>query len=337
MKNKRILMSILLPSFACACSAFDLPSPKDSAALSIMVKIAECKFDEAGIAIDSLVSADSGDPLGWMLRMAEISLQQLDYDKSSGADSFQITYDRAKAVMKTYERRTGADSYLLTIKGLTQIIATASIMHRKKYWSAIRTGFDALDLCKEAKKIDSGNIDADFILGLYNYARAELKRKFLGILFWYSGDKQSGIRVIENCSRSARLIPLVADMVLQEIYVKEGMYDKASAGIERLLASSPGNRFVLWTKSKLCEARKMPDQAAVVYGTLADAYEQVPAAQKNYFSTRYLEAKRYFEAKNAVKALNACDRLLVKCKECTDDYCDEAEALSTKLHREMKP
>jgi tetratricopeptide (TPR) repeat protein len=336
MKNKIILTSILLLVWIFTCMGFELSNQKTEVAHSIMIDIAECKFDRAMIAIDSLISTDSSEPLGWMLSLSCISLQQLDYN-SDESDSFQITYSRAKTVMETYEKKNGADSYILTVRGITQMIATAYTMNRKKYWKAMRMGFDALDLCKEAKKIDSTNSDADFVIGLYNYARAELKRKFLGILFWYSGDKHSGIRMIENCTHNAKLIPLVADMVLQEIYVKEGMHEKAGSGIQRLLALYPGSRLLLWTKSKLFETRKMPQQAAQTYRVLADAYEHVPAAKNNYYATRYMEAKRFFEAKNIPSARSACDQLLSACKGKDDDICDDATALSEKLLREEKP
>ena len=337
MKHKIIPIFLFIIAPSCTCMGFDLSTQKSQAAYSIMVNIAECKFDSVKIAINSMIASDSCDPLGWMLLLSEISLRQLDYARSSDSDSFQETYERMKSVMATYEKRSGADSYLLTIKGISQLIAAMYTMHRKKYFAALKMGGEALDLCKEAKKIDRGNVDVEFIIGFYSYARAELKRKFLGILFWYSGNKQSGIRSIENCSRNARLISPVADMVLQEIYVKEGMYEKASAGIERILALYPSNRFALWTKAKLCDAQEMPTQAAEVYGSLADTYEQIPDAQKNFLATRLLEAQRYFQAKNIEKARVACDRLLAKCKGMNNDDCEEAKKLSEKILGETNP
>jgi hypothetical protein len=337
MKIKRLLMYLCALLCPVASMAFEMPIGKSRAAHSIMEDIAGCKFDQARAEIDEMLSTDSADPLAWMLLMADIALQQLDYSRSSDADSFQKTYERTKTMMAEYEKRKGADSYFLTIRGISQLIATAYTMHRKRYWSALKMGFNALDLCKEAKKKDSLNVDADFMIGLYGYARAELKRKFLGILFWYSGNKKSGIRLIENCGKNARLIPQVADMVLQEIYVREKMFDKASAGIGGLLELYPGNRFALWTKSKYYDTRSMPDSAAEVYGKLADAYEQIPEAQKNYFATRFLEAKRYFEAKNYQKASEACKSLAAECRGAKDDNCEEGEDLLIKIQREIDP
>jgi tetratricopeptide (TPR) repeat protein len=337
MKHKLIPIFLFIITPSLTCMGFDLSTQKSQAAYSIMVSIAECKFDSVNIAINSMIASDSCDPLGWMLLLSEISLRQLDYARSSDSDSFQETYERMNSVIATYEKRSGADSYLLTIKGISRLISAMYTMHRKKYFAALKMGGEALDLCNEAKKIDRGNVDVEFIIGFYSYARAELKRKFLGILFWYSGNKQSGIRIIENCSRNARLISPVADMVLQEIYVKEGKYEKASAGIERILAQYPSNRFALWSKAKLCDAQEMPTQAAEVYGSLADAYEHIPDAQKNFLATRFLEAERYFQAKNIEKARIACDRLLARCKGISDEDCEEAKKLSAKILHETNP
>jgi hypothetical protein len=335
MKNKSISIAFFIILAAVACRGFEVDGRKAADAHSIMVQIARCQFDEARISIDSMIASDTAEPMGWMLLSAEIALRELDFGRSSDSDSFRKIHERAEAAMAAYKKRRGNDSYILTIKGISQLIATAYTMHRKRYLSALGMGFDALDLCREAKRIDSGDVDADFVPGLYGYARAELKRKFHGILFWYSGDKQSGIRAIERCAREARLLSPVADMVLQEIYVKEGMDDKAAAGIERLLASYPDNRFVLWTKAKFFEQRKMPARAAEIYGMLADRYERIAAARNNYTATRLLEARRQYEANNSGKAREACARLLSSCKGMKDDNCEEAEALEKKLRDGM--
>jgi hypothetical protein len=116
------------------------------------------------------------------------------------------------------------------------------------------------------------------------------------------------------------------------------MDDKAEAGIGRFLASHPGNRFVLWTKAKFFERRKMPARAAEIYGMLADAYGSIPAARNNLRTTRLLEAQRYFEANEPARARDACARALSACGDADDDGCGEAEKLEKKIRNaEKKP
>jgi hypothetical protein len=333
MKNKIEKFFLFLVCIPCLGLGLDIPSQQEQKVHEIMEQIAECRFDPAQHALDSMIAADSKDPLNWMLFMVEITLRQLDYAQTPDSDSFQAAFEKAKETIEVYKKQNGANSFIVTIDGLSHLIAASYNMHHKKYLSGLKLGLAALSLCKEVKKIDSSNVDVDFILGIYNYARAELNRKFLGILFWYSGDKLSGIRSIENCSRNGRIIAQVSDMILQEIYVKESMFEKAAVGIERLSAAYPGNRFVLWTKAKLFDAKKMPAAAAEAYEVLADAYAQIPEAKENYFSTRVLEAKRYHEAGNTGKAAEVCTQMLSVCKGIGNDYCRETEKLLAQIRK----
>jgi hypothetical protein len=313
------------------CFGFDISVVEEQKVNLIMSELSDCSFDSAHHAIEAMIASDSSDPLHWMLLMAEITLRQLDYGQVPDSDSFQAAFDKAKAASADYKRQNGNNSYILTIDAYSQLIGACATMQKKKYISGLKRGLEALSLCKEVKKIDSSNVEVDFIVGLYNYARAELNRKFLGILFWYSGDKLSGIRAIENCSRGGQLFSRVADMVLQEIYVKEQLFEKAMAGIDRQLTLSPANRFVLWTKAKLFDARNLPAQAGETYKQLADAYGNIPEAKKNYFSTRLCQVKRFHEASLEIKASDACKQLLSSCKGEQCDECREAEKLFSKI------
>jgi tetratricopeptide (TPR) repeat protein len=171
----------------------------------------------------------------------------------------------------------------------------------------------------------------DFVLGLNNYARAELKKKFLGILFWYSGDKHSGIVAMERCGKNAQFVGFAAAMVLQDIYVREGMFDTAEEGTGRLLALYPDCRFAMWSLAKLHDALKHYDLAAQTYGRLADAYEKIPLAFRSAGATRYFQAQRCYAAGDMEGAAMACMRLLDLCKNIPCEECGEGEALLKKI------
>jgi tetratricopeptide (TPR) repeat protein len=304
------------------------------AADAIMDEIAWCRFDKAQSMVDSMIAADSSELLYRMLLLSTIALRQLDIAESSGHDDFAPAYEQTMQRLAILDKNGPIrESYFLTMKGFIQLVAAAHAMQRKSYFKGLHLGLDAVSLCRGAKAIDSADEDADFVLGLYNYARAELKRKFLGILFWYPGDKPSGIAAMERCSATAKIIGPTAAMVLQEIYVREGMYDKATEGIDRMLIRYPRCRFVLWSKAKMYDAQKAWAMAAQTYGDLADAYAALPRARENASLTRWLQAQRYYQAADANRARTACGLLLSMCKSGPCEQCREAEALVKKIDK----
>ena len=314
------------------CGAFEVSIAEKEAAAVVMDEIAWCRFDHAQSMVDSMIRADSTEPLYWMLGLSAISLRQLDIAESSGPDDFTPAYEKAMRCLDVFERSApGRMSYLLTMKGFIQLVAAAHTMQRKSYFKGLRMGLDAVSLCKKARETDSANRDAEFVVGLYSYARAELKRKFWGILFWYSGDKLSGIAAMERCVKGAAIVGPTAAMVLQDIYVREGMFDAAREGIDRLLARYPECRFVLWSKAKLYDAKKNFGPAAQTYGALADAYSEAPLAKKSMALTRWCEAQRYYWAGDAYHAEAACRRLLDSCKSKSCEQCGDAEKLLKKI------
>jgi hypothetical protein len=77
MKNKQVFIAIYMAALHFLCSGFNLPIEQEHSAHAIMENIAECKFNRASMVLDSMISADTGNPLNWMLLMAAISLRQL--------------------------------------------------------------------------------------------------------------------------------------------------------------------------------------------------------------------------------------------------------------------
>ncbi len=313
------------------CLGFNMPPEQNQLAQSIMEKIIECRFDQAQVTIDSLLASDSNDPLGLMFLMTNFSLRELDYSLEASSDSFQKAFHKVSDAIGAQEKNNIMDSYRHTIQALSTVIAAVYHLHRGERIAGLRKGLKALSLCKESKKIDSSNTDVDFILGLYDYARAELKKKFLGIIFWYSGDKFSGIKKIENSRYTACLVSLAANIALMEIYIREKTYKKASSEIDSFLSRYPGSRFAMWSKAKLYDAQKMWLKAANVYEALADLYEPIAPARKNYFTTLLLAADRYSKGSNFEKSRRECERILAVCKDGRDDHYKKANKLLRKI------
>ena len=327
------IVPLLLLAIHCACQGFVLPVSQKEKANSAVESMFDCRFDQAMSTVDSM-SADSADaPLKWTLKLSIIGMRHLDYDDVSDSNYFETTYETTQLLFKNYEKQWGRTSYFLTAHGFGCCIAAAYKMHNKEYLKGIQLGFEAISNCREAKKIDSVNTDIDLILGLYSYARAELKRKFWGIIFWYPGDKNTGVRSIVNASKTGQFSSLAAQAALLEINIREAHYDTATAGLDVLLNLYPHSRFLMWSKVKLCDAQKLYAHSADTYDLLADAYEIIPGAARNYPQTRFFEAQRYYWAGNFDKAAAACDKLLETCANRPMEHCDEAKKIREKIRR----
>jgi len=315
------------------CQGFVMPVRQKEKANSAVEEMYDCRFDQAIATVDSINDDSAGDPLKWMLRLSIIGMRHLDYDDTSDVDNFETTFKTAQLFFKNYEKRMGRTSYLLTAHGFSCFIAAAYKMRNKEYLNGIHLGFEALSCCREAKKIDSSNADVDLILGLYSYARAELRRKFWGILFWYPGDKNTGIQSINDASRKSQFSSLAARAILLEINIREERYDTATAGLNELTGIYPHSRFLLWSGVKLYEAQKLYANSADAYSQLADAYERIPAAVRNYLQTRFSEAQRYYWTGNIVKAKDACNKVLDACVRNPSGHCDEAKKILEKMRK----
>lgn len=331
--NCRYIGMLLILSMHLICQGFVIPVIHTEKVQSAVEHMFECRFDQALSAVDSISSDSMGVPLQWMLKLSIIGMRHLDYNDTSGSDLFEATYATTQSVIKKYEEQAGRTSLLLTAQGFSCCIAAAYRMHNKEYIEGIRLGFEALSCCQEAKKIDSANTDVDLILGLYSYARAELRRKFWGILFWYPGDKRTGIQALISAAHTGHFASLAAQAALQEIYIREENYTKASDGLNQLVCLYPRCRFLMWSRVKLYEAQKLYANSAEVYMQLADAYEIIPAAKRNYHETRFMEAQRYFLAGNFPMAQAACNKVLDACAQNPMDHCREAQKMLTKIPR----
>jgi predicted Zn-dependent protease len=335
--NKNILaaVALLLLAINFLSMGFVLPAWNQEKAGSAVEKMFDCQFGQALSTVDSMSPDSADDPLKWMLKLSIIGMRHLDYDDTSDSNYFETTYETTQSLFKKYEKKMGRTSYLLTADGFGCFIAAAYKMHHKDYLKGIQLGFEALSYGREAKKIDSANADIDLILGLYSYARAELKKKFWGILFWYPGDKNTGILAIKRASEAGQFSSLAAQAALVEIHIREARYGKALSGINQLAARYPHSRFILWSKAKLYEAQKLYSGGADTYAELADAYEMVPSAARNYHQTLFFEAQRYYWAGNIIKAEAACNKLLGACSRNPTELCTEANKILAKIRRPL--
>jgi hypothetical protein len=206
------------------------------------------------------------------------------------------------------------------MSGFAKAVAAAYCMQHKSYMKGLNLGLDGIGLLKDAKKMDPCNYDADFFLGMYTYARADLKQMFWWALFWYSGEKTDGIKTLISCRKNSSFCSLAAYVLLAEIYTREQKYDDALVVILDVSKLYPESRFIQWSRAKMFEAKKSYKDAAVSYGLLADSYDTIPSAYVNSMTARYKQASMLYLGKDMKTAHDKCCLVLNKSK-----YVDNAD------------
>jgi tetratricopeptide (TPR) repeat protein len=149
-----------------------------------------------------------------------------------------------------------------------------------------------------------------FFLGLYDFARAELRTRFWWVLFWYPGDKNRGFERLRMCSKYSAITGTAAALSLSEAYIKENMLEKADSLLTQLEILYPESRFVLWTRIKYFEAKQNYSKAAALYEQLAESYQKTSEGRYNYFVTKNKAAHMHTDAGNPETAISLCNALL---------------------------
>lgn len=301
---------ILLLVFAADILAFCVPDKEIDFTNKVTFDIINCRFNHALDLTDSLISADPENPLASVLKLAALGMRDVDLEMTVDSSLFLKTFSLSVEKINKYEEKHGISSYSKTMMGFSKAIHSTYFLRRKMYMSALQNGLDALKIMKEAKELDSSNTDVDFFLGLYDYAKAELRSRLWWVMFWYPGGKKEGIEKLIKCSKSACITKNAALLSLSDIYVTESDYSQASDLIPKLEQSFPESRFVFWNKAKFLEAKKLYFDAALVYNKLSVSYANTDSGIYNSLVTRNKEAAMYFKCGKKEKAAAICKEIL---------------------------
>ncbi|MCL2218409.1 MAG: hypothetical protein FWC23_00595 [Chitinispirillia bacterium] len=302
------ILIICVMTFAAA--AFKIPDDHSAIINPAITGILECRFDDVLRLTDSAYLSNNKNPLAAVLHLAALGMRDIDFDTPIDTAAFMRSFERAKNAVNEYEKVNGTDSYLLTLRGFVLGMNASFRLKNGSYIAAASTGLDAMKAMKGARELDSANTEVNFFLGLYDYARADLKKRLGAAMFWYPGDKASGIRLLEQGAQSARLTGTAAKLALSDIYLAEGQAQKSRDIIYSLKKELANSRFLLWAEVKYFEGQKMFSQAAAAYGRLADSYGREPHGAYNGAVTRNRQAHMYHKAGEKALAASTCRLIL---------------------------
>jgi tetratricopeptide (TPR) repeat protein len=121
--------------------------------------------------------------------------------------------------------------------------ANYNFLVRKAYMDSLRDATTARQLHNKITELEPANIDARLVQGLYDYVVGSLAWhiRVVGFLAGFTGDKERGIRTLEDVARRGKLNDVDAEVLLCAIYRRERSLKKAVPLLQSLILRFPRN------------------------------------------------------------------------------------------------
>ena len=147
--------------------------------------------------------------------------------------------------------------------------ANYNFLVRKAWHDALRDATDARKDCNRVTEIDPANYDARLVQGVHDYVVGSLPWtwRMLGFLVGFHGDKERGLRTIEEVSQKGKINKADAEVLLCALYRREGELRKALPLLDDLQRRFPRNHLVLFEEAQM-------------YSQLGDKNKAIGAIQK---------------------------------------------------------
>jgi tetratricopeptide (TPR) repeat protein len=121
--------------------------------------------------------------------------------------------------------------------------ANYNFLVRKAWRDALRDATAARKLHNRVSRLDPSQVDARMVQGLHDYVVGSLPLsvRLIGFLVGFRGDREEGVRTIEQVAQYGRRNRLDARILLAVIYRRERQPDKAIPLVAALSRRFPGN------------------------------------------------------------------------------------------------
>lgn len=154
-------------------------------------------------------------------------------------------------------RRNPNDTAALYAMGITYGLRSNYYFLVQKAWvDALHDATTARKLHNRVSELDPSNVDARLVQGLHDYVVGSLPAiyKVFGFLIGFRGDKQRGIRTVEEVAARGSLNRIDAQIFLAAIYRRERQPAKALPVVEALINRLPRNYLLRFEQAGMYSA-----------------------------------------------------------------------------------
>jgi tetratricopeptide (TPR) repeat protein len=228
---------------------------------------------------------------------------------------FTGAIDRAIGLANARLDRDPNDAGALYGRGVTYgLRANYDFLVRKAWRDALHDATDARKDCNRVSELDPSNYDARLIEGMHDYVVGSLpwSWRMFGFLVGFHGDKERGLRTIEEVSHKGKLTSIDAEVLLCALYRREGQARKALPLLEDLQKRFPRNHLVLFEQAQMYS--QLGDKARAI-AAIDKVRDMKNAGLPGYAGVSW--EKIYFQLGNIQFWYNDLDRALENLKKVT--------------------
>ena len=151
---------------------------------------------------------------------------------------------RAMALADARLKQNPKDTQAMYAEGIAYGLRSDYFWVVKKAWhDALRDATAARKLHNRISELEPGNVDARLVQGLHDYIVGSLPwgYKMLGFLVGIHGDKEKGIRTVQDVARNGKLNRVDAEVFLCALYRRENQSKLAVPLVQDLIRRYPRN------------------------------------------------------------------------------------------------
>jgi len=170
---------------------------------------------------------------------------------------FQNEVDRAAQLAQASIDKNPKDTGALYALGVAiGLKSNYDFLVRKAWRDALNEATAARKLHNQVTDLDPSNYDARLIQGVHDYVVGSLPffYKSLGFLAGFHGDKEQGLRTLEEVSRKGNSNKVDAEIVLCALYRREGRARKALPLLEDVSKRYPRNYLLKFEQAQMYSA-----------------------------------------------------------------------------------
>jgi tetratricopeptide (TPR) repeat protein len=228
---------------------------------------------------------------------------------------FTDAVERAISLATARVEKNPKDTEALYGRGVAYgLRANYNFLVRKAWRDALRDATEARKDCNRVSELDPSNYDARLIQGVHDYVVGCLPWtwRMLGFLVGFHGDKERGLRTLEEVSHKGNLTKVDAEVLLCALYRREGQPRRALPLLDDLLQRFPRNHLLLFEQAQMYS--QIGDKAKAL-AALDKIVEMKKAGLPGYASVPW--EKIYFQLGNIQFWYNDLDPALDNLKKVT--------------------
>jgi len=160
---------------------------------------------------------------------------------------FFAAIERSMSLSQARLEKDSRDVQALYALGVAHgLRANYNFLVRKAYMDSLRDATAARRLHNKVTDLDPSNYDARLVQGVHEYVVGSLPWyiRMLGFLVGFRGDKERGIRILEEVAQKGRLNDVDAEVLLCAIYRRERSPAKAVPLLQDLIRRFPRNHLL---------------------------------------------------------------------------------------------